>query len=775
MGTTGFGQHSDRGTKRIALIVAGALAVAVFSVAGAYWSRRAYKEVAVPHPQKLPSNVNQQLSGFTYTRSEGRRRIFTVHAARNVAFNQGSPTILEDVYVEVYGATGLRHDVMRTERCEYNSTSGELFAAGKVNIQLNNPGTVLPDIGLAPAQGKKSPPLRVYLDTSKVSLKEQGTILETSERVTFRTDRASGTAQGMTYATRTGTLELRNDLDLKFEGRGGVRVVPDARLRASRLEFDNDKKIINLSGPVEVTQGTRSVNAGRGTILLAEHHRVQQAMLEYGFRGADKTAGNLVDIGAQSIRGNFVATSGELQNLLADGNVHGKVTRGGRTSNLLAQQLGLAFSGVHPQPRTGMASGNVRLSAESLPESLRNAGQAAGKDSMGRQELSAPKVEFTFRPKQQSVEEAHTVGMGHLVLTPANSQAGQREIFGHPLMMDFDKRGRLESLQSLSRSRTISQAPKKAMPGALPDETSSDTLRARFDPATAALITLEQAGGFEFREGARRSTAGRALYESRDQSLTLTGQPQIWDAETRVRADRIVVNLQTRDAEGVGHIRSTQQEAAAPNSSAAPVVPTNVVADRMLARRESQFVHYEGHVHAWHGPNVMESPALDIYKTERKISSTSGVLTSFLQSAPADPKSARPVTIRADRLEYADEGRRGSYRGNVELRTETSTLRADRLDVYFISKTTGAPSELDRAVADGHVKVMQTARTVTAEHAEYFAGAGKILMTGGPPAIYDASEGFTTGRSLTLFLHDDTIFVDGGAKSPTLSKHRLSR
>ena len=43
----------------------------------------------------------------------------------------------------------------------------------------------------------------------------------------------------------------------------------------------------------------------------------------------------------------------------------------------------------------------------------------------------------------------------------------------------------------------------------------------------------------------------------------------------------------------------------------------------------------------------------------------------------------RPVTIHADFLEYLDEGRRARYRGNVRLVTETTTVKSDRLDVYF--------------------------------------------------------------------------------------------
>ena len=137
------------------------------------------------------------------------------------------------------------------------------------------------------------------------------------------------------------------------------------------------------------------------------------------------------------------------------------------------------------------------------------------------------------------------------------------------------------------------------------------------------------------------------------------------------------------------------------------------------------------------------------------------------------PRAGAPVTIRAEGLEYFDEGRKASYRGNVQLETENTSLRSDRLDVFFSAKGSPGASEVERAVAEGHVTVVQPTRRVTGERAEYFAAPGKILVTGGPPALYDAEKGFTTGQRLTFFIHDDRIFLDGGEESPTLSRHRI--
>jgi lipopolysaccharide transport protein LptA len=245
-----------------------------------------------------------------------------------------------------------------------------------------------------------------------------------------------------------------------------------------------------------------------------------------------------------------------------------------------------------------------------------------------------------------------------------------------------------------------------------------------------------------------------------------------------------VLDLRTDTAEGVGKVQSTHLGTAGRGEGDRGAEPTNVLADRVVAERRSQFLHYEGNVRAWHGSDVVESSALDVYRTERRVSSGLQVRSSHLQPASLVPGAtpgsgsrpeARPVVICADRLEYFDAGRRASYRGNVRLQAEMTTLEADGLDVYFSSAASVEQAELERAVAEGHVRVVQPSRRATGNHAEYFAREGKILLSGGPPTLYDAEKGFVTGQRLTFHIHDDTLRADGGDESPTVSKHRIAQ
>jgi lipopolysaccharide export system protein LptA len=235
------------------------------------------------------------------------------------------------------------------------------------------------------------------------------------------------------------------------------------------------------------------------------------------------------------------------------------------------------------------------------------------------------------------------------------------------------------------------------------------------------------------------------------------------------------MDLRTDTAQGIGNVRSTHLGANGEGES------TSVLADRVVVQRRSQTVHYEGSVRAWRGSDVVESASLDVFRRERRVSSGTRVLTSHLQPAAlvgednsqTNKGEAKPVTIRADHLEYYDQGRKASYRGHVRLQTENTTLEANRLDAYFSDLPAAGRVELERAVADGGVTVTQPGRRATGNHAEYFAAPGKIAMSGGPPTLYDAQKGSTSGQRLTFYIRDDRLLVDGGDESPTISRHRI--
>ena len=780
-------------------LLVGALALTLLSVGIAYRFRSARKERPAPVPLTLPSGVDQQVSGYTFTRSDDERKIFTVHAARTMALKQGGTTVLEDVVVEVFGRKGDRRDVLRTQRAEYNSESGDFSSPGKTEIELNAQPDLLPGSRL-------HGPQPVYLETAGVSYRQQGSLLVSGEPVRFRVGPASGSAKGMKYATRDGWLDLDQDVRADWRPAGAQ---PATRLAATHLRYDKTTGRVTLGGPVELSRGVSRIVAGSGTVMLDSRSRMTETALEGAVRASlengEGPRASLLTASADNVRGYFDPASGALRTARAEVGVKAEFQRrdvAGKLESVAeieAQSAEVTFAGMPAAPQKGTASGNVRLTMVSRPVSATGDAQPQASSTLPLRTasetkiLTTPQIDFSFRPGGRSLSEAKTIGQGQLVLVPQDPRQGQREITAGQFVMAFDAKDRLKSLSGTSGARVVQQPPPGTPPGLGKRESSSERLWATFDPATEAVRTLEQTGNFSLTDVDRRASAERADYSPQGQILTLTGHPLVWDAVTRIKAERFLLHLDNDTAEGTGRVEATHFEGqdAAPQAgggkagAAAASATTNVLADRVLAERRGQLVHYEGHVRAWHGADVIESSSLDYFGRQRRVSSGSSVLTSHLAPAASVPGSSstprssrqatRPLTIRADHLEFFDEGRKADYRGNIELQTESTTLRSDRMEVYFSRVFNGGSSKVERVVANGQVRVTQPQRRATGDHVDYEAASGKIVMTGGPPSLYDEEKGFTTGQSLTFFIHDDRLSVDGGEKFPTLSKRRISQ
>jgi lipopolysaccharide transport protein LptA len=401
-----------------------------------------------------------------------------------------------------------------------------------------------------------------------------------------------------------------------------------------------------------------------------------------------------------------------------------------------------------------------------------------------KKSLTAAELKFSFRPNGKSLKDAQTVGSGKLVIDPSDPKAGQRIITAGQFLMSFTALSNLETLRGLKPTHIVFEPPQSAPPGSVAQESNADQLLATFDEATHALKEVIQSGNYTYRDGDRNASAEQSVYVAAAQGVTLTGHPRLWDAESRAKCERLRFDLATDTAEGIGKVQSTHLASGDQTTNGQAPDPTNVLADRMVAERRGQVVHYEGHVRAWRGADVVESTSLDVYRMGRRMSSGAQVLTSHLQPASSGSETppstgtarreTRPLTVRADSLEAFDEGSKATYRGHVKLQTGETTMEGDKMDVYFSRIGTDQNSEVDRANAEGHVVVVQPGRRATAEHGQYSASTGQIVLIGGPPNIRDDKKGFTTGRRLTLFVHDDRLLVEGGDGTPSLSQHRVA-
>lgn len=559
-------RRKGRRTLLSALALAG-LALGSLAVIIIYRAR-ARPQIAPETIQPLPENAQQSAAGYSFTRSEHDHPVFTIRAQRSVDLKGGSGTILEGVEVEIFGRAGDQHDLLQTKRCEYKPDSGNFFCAGRVAIELDAPpGSTVPGTpGDTSAGAKSRGPLPIFLETSGLSYNQQQGLATTLARVKWRYGDASGAALGLNYATRDGWLELEHEVAATIpvaapDGPGESVAQVSLVLAAARLRYTKGQ--IDLTGPLQVNEGQRRVTAGHAICYLDAQNRITRAVLDQNVRAFDPSQASLLTAQADTMQAEFEPASGNLREIQANGSarIESKRDADSGSTRLEADHLQTSFVGAHFHPAQGLASGNVRLSSNAVRNNPAGAApQGTSQSSLSSEDLRGNQIDFTFRPADGTLDEAHTVGPGSLLLSPSSPKAGKRNITASQFEMAFDARSRLESFRGSAPTRIVFEPVPGAPAKAVPMESRAQNLRARLDPETGALRSIEQSGDFQFLDGDQRASADRADFSADSQVLTLEEQPELSDPETRIQADHVVMHLATNSAEGFGHVRSTRRE-----------------------------------------------------------------------------------------------------------------------------------------------------------------------------------------------------------------------
>jgi len=369
--------------------------------------------------------------------------------------------------------------------------------------------------------------------------------------------------------------------------------------------------------------------------------------------------------------------------------------------------------GKQPRPLYGVAKGNVKINMESQPVKDVSDKTPCAKVRK-KSHLPLPKCGLRFQPGTQTLKHAETAGPGIMTITSADPKIGEKVIKAGQFLMTFDDRSRIESLHGTSPTEVTFLPAHSAPSSIVPQSSTADLLNAIFDPGTQLLREVVQTGNFQYQDGDRRPAPTMPI-------MTLARKRFCCSAIRSVGSQKPGEEPEDHHGHAHQHFHGRRQRPGCPSARASGrsnSSPHAGTAHQRLSRQDggrklSQTIHFEGHVRRVAGTSVVESTALDLYRAQKRVSSGSQVVTSFLQppqaktgpdGKPGPPGEPRPVTIHADSLEYLEEGQSAKYKGNVRMVTEGTTMLSDRLDVYFTQGDTMGGSEVDRAEADGHVK-----------------------------------------------------------------------
>jgi lipopolysaccharide export system protein LptA len=410
--------------------------------------------------------------------------------------------------------------------------------------------------------------------------------------------------------------------------------------------------------------------------------------------------------------------------------------------------------------------------------------------------MTAPVMDFIVKDGRL-LERAETSGPPQIVITQPG--ANQKTVVtAAKFTAKFTEKNRLATLHGEPDAKIVSSTIDSSkivanksgtVPGQTDRVSTSRMLDVVFLPA-GGISSITQTGDLAYSDGIQNAWAQRGEYTTADQMLVLSGSPRVVDNGMTTTAQTIRMNRTTGDAIAEGNVKSTYSDLKAQPDGAmlASSDPIHVTSRSMTAHRSPAIAVYAGDARLWQNANVVEAPTLQFDRDHRSL-----VAQGVAQTAVAQPVSTvlvqmdksgktTPVHITSARLTYTDEERKIFLDGGVTARGSDATMAAQQMTVYLQPRSQSQagpgpamPGQIERIVAEERVVITEPRRHATGERLVYTAAEDKFVLTGGPPSIFDAERGKTTGDSLTFYRHDDKVLVEGKETSPTVTKTQVAR
>jgi LPS export ABC transporter protein LptC len=790
------------------------MAVVIALVVAGVYAKRAIQTARARHsaPTVVPATVQQQSAEFKFTKMEQDRAIFTIRASQATRYKDQDRSLLEDVWITIYGRAGDRNDNIHTRECSYEPTSGDVHCQGNVQIDIQ---------GANPASGKPADK-ELEVKTSNLSFNRDTGEASTPEKVEFQSPQGHGRAVGVSYSTQSSVIRLEHDVSLeavpadgstggagagKSNGSsdrlGGVPVTATG----SSLEVRRNDRRVVLNGPAVMKQGSRELSADTISIDLDSTFHAQHVTAEGHPVVRSAEGGGNVEVTAEKIE-SFLSAAGWVQRIVAEGSVTGARTSNAGTDHFSASHVEFAMLPEKNLVREMTASGRVALDS-----------RQAGASRSLKTEALLVKFGAGAQPDQQKIESAETMAPATIeTKTGDESTVLHAKKFATQFGMAS---GRLEKLLGHSGVEVRREIGKGA-----PQVSSSAELVATFS-TNGEWDTLDQTGNVRFQQADRRASAERAKIVRANDSIALDGSPVVSDASSRTTAGSISIDQKTGAIKAVGNVISTYLSAGQPGAMNLGSGPAHISADSLSGSTTSGHVLYVGRARLWQGESVMDAQQIEVWREDKKLVATGNVVAVFPQAASSPlggafgPTASKPspaaknppsVTaanskstaeaksaptlwiIHAPVLTYWDDQSRARLENGVTATSDQGELTSRTLDAYLgpatqpsrsdASATQPTPAnagtvaggrQLTRIVALGAVVVRQGDRRGTAEEAVYTAADQKFTLSGGEPTIRDANSDTTTGHSLTFFVANDTILIDSQQGSRTLTKHRVEK
>src|SRR5579863_2795194 len=222
------------------ILAATAILLSLVVAAMYFYARSKATNVLRQIPGKIGYDIKQTANGFQFSKSDGKRTLFTVQASNVKEFKLNGNAELHNVSIVLYGRDSSRFDQIYGDDFAFNQKTGDIIAKGEVQIDLvaNPSGLMSPD--QSTPKELKNP---IHLKTRDLVFNKESGNAATDARVDFRTPQATGWAVGVRYAGKSNTQTLMSQIHILMSGPYA------AVIEADHGDITNDPRLIVLDHP----------------------------------------------------------------------------------------------------------------------------------------------------------------------------------------------------------------------------------------------------------------------------------------------------------------------------------------------------------------------------------------------------------------------------------------------------------------------------------------------------------------------------------------------
>jgi lipopolysaccharide export system protein LptA len=795
---------------RLRRLLAGIAVLLTLVVAGMYfYARSRATDVLKQIPGKIGFDIKQTASGFQFSKSDGKRTIFTVQASNVKQFKLNGNAELHNVSIVLYGRDSSRFDQIYGDDFAFNQQTGDVTAKGDVQIDLvaNPAGLRSPD--QTTPKELKNP---IHLKTRDLVFNKDSGNAMTAARVEFQTPQATGWAMGVTYAGKSNILTLSSQIHVVISGPNAAVIDADHGI------ITNDPREITLDHPHLRREGGK-LEAEQAVFYLGRENQVERVVATGEVRSETPTEGprrsgssanrkpasnkkavsgvqsQLSEMRSRADQAEFLLEGKKnlLRTATMTGNVHIEQT-GPQPMQGAAGRVIFDFAGQNQLQKVHGRDG-VRLTQNAVAANKPTAkGLARGPQDF---ELTAPAIDFTVA-QGHILERAVTSGAAQITIaqaqeaSPRSAQAhaaqgsiGQRTVVTagkfQAQFASSEGRNHLSSVHGAPDARIVNSAPGE------PDRVStSESVDAAFLPQ-GGIEALTQQGNVAYADGQQpdkrmQAWANSAHYTPGDQMLVLTGNPRVANGGMETTAKTIRINRATGDALAQDDVKSTYSELKEQPDGAllASSSPIHVTAHSMSAHNTPGIALYTGNARLWQDANIIEAPTIQFDRDRRFVTAqgmpAQPVQTILVRTEKVQTQKVQTEGVTAEKAgaekRAASEKKRGRAAGEGALVSASSPIS------ITAAKLTYADSER-RIHYEGGVVARSSDFTASAKavdayllprsqtsHNQSFAGPGQLdRMIAQDDVVVQQPKRRAEGQKLVYTASDDKFVLTGGPPS----------